>query len=428
MNRDYKNRNDDEVWLNELRSRLHDYEEPFDTSDWKDMEEHIAKTCPDVKSTNVSMHRRSRVWWYAAAAVVFLCFISGVYLFLPDERTNTRINISKVVPTGNTLNNSKNIALADSSMLSSARLKRQANKYGVVNAVNKKSEKVVDKVSAVYRADVLPSQGNMPDRIKSDENLTVEGKKKEQYLSENKEKEQLNVEKSKSNVKERHVYHPIDKRLIEKIKYRKHYSVGLLAGISAGMDLDMGSESDALGSLDVPFPYTTSNNIVYPSKVLDNYAGYTFKHHQPISFGLSISKDMGYHLSIESGVIYTCLSSDATYTNGSKTELQLLHYIGVPLKGSWSFYSRSPFQVYVSAGAMIEKCIYGTLGSKKLKENPLQFSIEGDLGAQYNVNNRFAIYAETSMTHYYADGSNIATIRKDTPNIVGLRLGVRLMY
>lgn len=61
-----------------------------------------------------------------------------------------------------------------------------------------------------------------------------------------------------------------------------------------------------------------------------NYEDYSFRHHQPLSFGLSVRKEFAYGLSLESGVNYTLLWSDVSMQSGGEDISQKLHFIGFP--------------------------------------------------------------------------------------------------
>ena len=71
---------------------------------------------------------------------------------------------------------------------------------------------------------------------------------------------------------------------------------------------------------------------------------------------------------------------------------QKLHYLGIPLKANWNFLDKKLFTLYVSGGGMIEKCVYGKLGTEKETVKPLQFSVSGAVGAQFNATKRVGIY------------------------------------
>ena len=77
---------------------------------------------------------------------------------------------------------------------------------------------------------------------------------------------------------------------------------------------------------------------------------------------------------------------------------------------------------------MIEKCIYGKIGSEKQTVKPLQFSLTGAIGAQVNVTRRLGIYAEPGVAYFFDDGSDMQTIRKETPLNFNIQAGLRFTY
>jgi len=107
---------------------------------------------------------------------------------------------------------------------------------------------------------------------------------------------------------------------------------------------------------------------------------------------------------------------------------QKLHYVGVPVRGNWDFFEKNNFTLYLSAGGMAEKCIYGKLGDNKKTEGPVQLSVMGAVGAQYSPTRRVAIYFEPGVSYYFDNGSDFVTIRKDNPVNLNLQAGIRLVY
>lgn len=151
-------------------------------------------------------------------------------------------------------------------------------------------------------------------------------------------------------------------------------------------------------------------------------------HKQPISFGLSLRKNLPKNFSIETGLLYTYLSSEVTFTDGLSKVDQKLHYIGIPLRANWNIIDRKAFSIYISGGGTIEKCIYGKIGNEVETVRPIQFSIMGAVGGQYNFNDKIGIYIEPGIAHFFNDGSSIQTIRKENPCIFTIQAGVRLSY
>lgn len=95
-----------------------------------------------------------------------------------------------------------------------------------------------------------------------------------------------------------------------------------------------------------------------------NYSENNFRHHQPLSFGIAVRKELPHNLSIESGVSYTLLRTDISRPMSSKDMSQRHHFIGIPLRLNWSMFERRNFSLYIGAGGMVEKCVSATLGSQ----------------------------------------------------------------
>ena len=152
------------------------------------------------------------------------------------------------------------------------------------------------------------------------------------------------------------------------------------------------------------------------------------KHRQPVSVGFSVRKNLGHGLSVESGLMYTYLYSDLYFGKGNNSVEQKLHYLGIPLRVNWNFVDTRKFSVYLSAGGAIEKCVYGKLGDEKQTVGPVQLSVLGALGAQYNLSRRWGLYVEPGISYYFDDGSKVQTIRKERPCSFTLQAGLRLTY
>lgn len=88
-------------------------------------------------------------------------------------------------------------------------------------------------------------------------------------------------------------------------------------------------------------------------------------HKQPISFGLSVRKNLPKNFSLETGLTYTYLASEIEFTDGSQQFDQKLHYIGIPLRANWNFVNKQSFIIYLSGGGMIENAFMVQLPVKK---------------------------------------------------------------
>ena len=154
-------------------------------------------------------------------------------------------------------------------------------------------------------------------------------------------------------------------------------------------------------------------------------------HRQPIRFGFSLRYRLGERWSMESGLTYTRLSADITHSvDGKATETeQRLNYLGIPVSASDQFWGGSYFNFYLSAGGLVEKMIKGsrtTQGvSNSVSIHPLQLSVNGALGAEFNIIDNLSLYAEPALNYYFDNGSAIPTFYQEKPLNFNLNVGLR---
>ena len=158
-----------------------------------------------------------------------------------------------------------------------------------------------------------------------------------------------------------------------------------------------------------------------------DYAKSSFRHHLPLSFGLSFRKEFAYGLSLDCGLNYTLLRSEVRLPYSSEEVGQTLHFIGVPLRLNWQFVERGPFSAYLGGGGMVEKCVAARLGSETVEESGLQWSLAAAVGAQYRLGNHVALYFEPELSCYLTD-TELRTSRTDTSPTLTLRLGMRFAF
>ncbi|KAA6313727.1 hypothetical protein EZS27_035545, partial [termite gut metagenome] len=151
-------------------------------------------------------------------------------------------------------------------------------------------------------------------------------------------------------------------------------------------------------------------------------------HRQPVSFGLSVRKELAIGFSIESGVTYTQLVSDIKKPENRTIFTQRLHYVGIPLQINRNMLNIEQFAFYLSVGGMVEKCVSGKLGAEAQNVKPLQFSLLGNVGVQYHVSKHVSAYLEPGVAYFFNDGSEVQTIRKARPLNLNIRVGVRFSY
>lgn len=163
-------------------------------------------------------------------------------------------------------------------------------------------------------------------------------------------------------------------------------------------------------------------------------------HHHPIRVGLSVRYSLAKRLGIETGLVYSYLSSDISQgegDNSNKTE-QKLHFVGIPLNVDYSLWSNRIFNVYAIGGGMVEKNIKGTstatcrlngnmqsTSDYKTKMKELQWSVNAALGVQVNFNKEIGMYLEPGVGYYFDNGSALKTYYTEKPFSFNLKLGLR---
>ena len=384
---------DKEMWMDKLKEKLQDYSEPMPASGWEQLEKELV---PPVEKRILYPYRK----WVATAAAVLLVAATSLSIYF----LNT--------PTAEEIRRTATPIVAQAKKIA----ERQGTEPSVpVEAVRE----IADGKEAVQQI----------------VNEKEEIEKKEPVVA----KEESPVVKSHKRSGQDKLHIPVEKPESNKGRWSLGAAVGNAGGVSlTGNDLAGGGipneqrlnlVSNAAEGEIIRIP--DNQMVVFKEGVpylkrMDEIVD--IKHHQPISFGLSVRKGLAKGFSVETGLTYTLLSSDVEMSGGNAMIDQKLHYIGIPVRANWNFFDKDRFTLYVAAGGMIEKCVYGKLGSEKQTVKPVQLSVAGAVGAQFNATKHVGIYVEPGVAYFFDDGSNVQTIRKETPCNFNIQAGIRFTY
>lgn len=231
---------------------------------------------------------------------------------------------------------------------------------------------------------------------------------------------------------------------------RRGFSFGLLASNVAGSRSSVSKYAALYGSTvtkqihgfsetRADFPDSQGYADVMQSNS-SNEISSTVKNWQPIQVGVSVAYSFTDRLSIESGLTYSCLVSDLSSgtPSGNYDIRQTLHYIGLPLALRYDFLKIKGFSLYASAGGQMEKCVAGKTrtdyfvdGKKVSSENgrimvePLQWSVNAYVGAQYSFNRLVGLYIEPGAAYYFRNSSPVNCIYSERPFNFSFRAGLR---
>lgn len=167
-----------------------------------------------------------------------------------------------------------------------------------------------------------------------------------------------------------------------------------------------------------------------------------YEHKLPITLQILFNHQLSKRLSIETGLSYTRLAS--TISTGSSNayvqEQQRLHYLGVPLRLGWQWYSMAHLSLYSSAGMMLELPIKSkvsishivngicTFQKEASLDVPCQLSGSLGLGLQYDFTSHFGVYLEPNLQYFFNDGSDLKTYRTEHPLQITLPIGIRFRW
>ena len=178
------------------------------------------------------------------------------------------------------------------------------------------------------------------------------------------------------------------------------------------------------------------------------------EHSQPVSFGVTVSMPIADGLSLETGLVYTLLSSRVRNTSLSvnEQERQRLHYLGIPLNLNYTLFNVNEVNVFASVGGMVEKNIFGTyrrmritepldevsivytttsaheMVTERIRQRNPQFSVNAGVGASYPIANRLRLYGRIGGAYYFNARNEHRTIYSDGRIVMNLNIGIRYEF
>jgi hypothetical protein len=427
---------EEEKWVSAFRECLEDYSEPPMTGGWKRLER-------ELSPLPVGSLKHSYFMYASAAAVILLLMTSAaIILFLgfsPSKYTETAklpeglelmTNTLILSGSGNADSHEKNSTTSGSVTYKNT----VSSVYAMVSKNTTSSDfssTLSDKGTVAAGKNAENSQQENASKLNSETNAqsACEKEKVNKGKSETSSSKDRTTEDNNSNNLQQQNLRKVPRKAERETELRetyrkkskKNFSLGFIAGNNLFTDKGAVGDIGLVGAPGGPTPLE-------------------WEHHMPVSLGLSVRKQLSKRFALESGVTYTRLESEAvTGHDRHYSEFkQTLHYVGIPLKLNYLFLDKRYVTLYLSGGGMVEKSVSG---KAKTIEHPAeitsledlnvkrpQWSVNGALGAQFNVNKQFGIFAEPGVIYYFDDKSEIETIRKKTPFNFNLQLGLRVTY
>ncbi len=159
-----------------------------------------------------------------------------------------------------------------------------------------------------------------------------------------------------------------------------------------------------------------------PSFASNPYAtigNYVFNHRPELSVGLSISYEPIERLVLETGLVWTTLSSQVI--TPANTREQRVQYLGLPLYAGWRFAGRGALSLTLSAGTTVERCLGARLGTWRQDERPWQFAVGGQMTVGYDLGHHVSLAFQPGLSYHLTE-TRLTTSRTGHPWAPSLRL------
>lgn len=166
------------------------------------------------------------------------------------------------------------------------------------------------------------------------------------------------------------------------------------------------------------------------------------QHDKPITFGISLTKNIGKNWSLGTGIQYSLLKSKFTLGEGEYfiNRVQKVHYLGIPLSTSYKWFNSKNWSAYSSAGIIFNIPMYGKNNEQYVTGTTVpykdswhftpsvQWSVGVGTGLQYNFAPNWSMYLEPSFNWYIPNGSTVHTIWTEHPFSISVPFGIRFTW
>lgn len=442
----YNDRLDDFSKL--LKHKLEDHRIPVDDDCWNVIEQRMKP----VKKRHVLR------WAVSSAAVAAILLLLLLFPFKgdePDTTASTRI-ITDSVPVSSIRQENRTLAKAAEPVEENKKKESKRNQYTTTKkssgSVQLISQQVSDAVS-----DINGSSGTtktVENSLLQTDTVQLADVSNSFVIADPDKESGLPVADSVPSQEHKVVKKNYEPPKILVAKKDKQDKWLLAASFSSGGRASFGGEAMKqsnylFSSFQPPAMSDAMSDATDPSLLSSNatekfvaYSGFTnVSHSMPLSFGVTVRKDINDRIALETGLVYTYLSTkfsmDGTYQNAK----QDLHYLGLPVNMVVYLWNNPKWNIYASAGGMAEKGLrlnYTQYVAQKGDNNPsklsvsetvkgLQWSLNASVGITYKFYENWGLYFEPRYSYFF-DNNQPFSIRTDNSHVFGLSAGFRYEF
>lgn len=444
-------------WTNKLRDRLTDYQEPVTDDLWAAIQQSLAQQKSDIVSigksvdsldghSNHQSNAKEVVFRrFSIAAALAALAVGGTYIYLNPTKSNEPIAQATVLQEDSSTSKG---ALHENQ---SSEHNQVSQEYSSDNADTDSPSRLGDDTFTKYSQRVKKQLGIQTSLLDGEGSKLVtqnldNDKQNDNRQDQNRDKVQSRSKKSlEGNPEMLAMAASPSSYTIQESNARRHQS--------SSWSVQLYGENGVVGSknsngFDAAFvPSNNASGPVYPGNFTDAFysvmairalsgtpsADYyeKVKHHFPISVGVQVGWGVTECLRINTGVVYTNVSSDFINSSYNTTQVttQTLHYVGVPVNISYDFWQTKRFKTYVTAGGEADFNVKNHTESDgevmASKHDRTQWSANASLGAQFDIIPQLGIYVEPGAKYYFDNGSQIENTFKDKKLNFNLQFGLR---
>jgi RNA polymerase sigma factor (sigma-70 family) len=165
---------------------------------------------------------------------------------------------------------------------------------------------------------------------------------------------------------------------------------------------------------------------------------------KPLTFGLSISKRLGHHWSIASGIRATRLTTHLQTGDNDDyhiSEHQKLWFIGIPLNFHYTLINANRWRIYTTLGGGLDLPIYAhtekydviagehlNYSQGTLSTAQWQWSLDAGIGAGYEILPHLELFISPKVIYYIPNHSSTPTLWQNSPWQISYPFGIRVKF
>ena len=412
------NKNEPDAFNEMIRQKLENHHLPVEASIWT-----------EIKARLTAGKRRILPFWWWISGEAAVAVIALIFTLRPLSESKEPISMST-----NTTSRHEQIQLKQVAKLQLHSKTQPIKKAIIPIRLKTQSSNPTNSTTALHD---LPTQLTIHDSIERNKAIenTIEN-------SREKEEDALTLKTTEKTDSVTKTTRNIPNSLIERagnevLTSTRHKGSWLLAaslGSNGSVPSGNGKYGAVLGDKNIVSAGTNYTSIMTPN----NFQNITYT--PPLSFGLVIRKVLNNKVGLESGLVYTYLLTTFENTGVQRNDARLhLHYIGVPVNLIVQIWNQPKWEIYMSAGGMIEKGIKSiyvqnqystsqTITTTAVTDiNGVQWSVNGAIGTTYKIQRNVGIFFEPKISYYF-DNNQPLSARTEHPVVIGLSAGVRLQF